>query len=160
MSTETADETVPMTLTPAETALGYQLIPQRDVDEMFQAVKTLGARTLPDGKAYGHLGRCVAALRPHATAGNDAREMVQKAHYPKIESGSEGDEIKVLDPIGMQNKIGEINRQLCKVQLPGKITDAMLPKKLKSTDDNEKGVANCLGALVPWLYEFDDDEAN
>jgi hypothetical protein len=160
MSAETTDPTPPITLTPAESALGYALIPQRDVDEMFNAVKTLGARTLPDGKAYGHIGRCVAALRPHLTAGNDAREMVQKAHYPVIDSGAEGEEIKILDPIGMQNKIGEINRQLCKVQLPGIITDAMLPKKLKSCDDNEKGVANCLGALVPWLYEFPADEAN
>jgi hypothetical protein len=160
MSDEAMDSTAAIVLTPAEVALDYQLIPQRDVDEMFGAVKTIGARTLPDGKAYGHLGRCVAALRPHVTAGNDAREMVQKAHYPEIESGSEGDEIKVLDPIGLQTKIGEINRQLCKVKLPGLITDAMLPKKLKSTDDNEKGIANCLGVLVPWLYEFPADEAN
>ena len=132
-------------------------IPQRDVDDMYGAVKTIGAKILPDGKAYGHIARCLAVLRPHVLAGNDAREMIQKAHMPVLESAGENEEIKILDPIGMQQELGDLNRQLCKVCLPSMITDDMLPKKLKDVPQNEAALANCLGALSPWLYTFPDD---
>jgi hypothetical protein len=151
-----------MTLTSAEIEAGYCLIPQRDVDDMFGAVKLIGAGVLPSGAAYGHIAKCVGALRSHVNEGNDARQMVQLAHAPKMATGVEGQDVTINDPIGFQRKLGEINRRLCKVRLPGKITDAMLPQKLHGKDgaENQRGIANCLGVLTPWLYEFAPDASD
>jgi hypothetical protein len=152
----------PVRLTAADIDAGYSLIPQRDIDEMFGGVKMIGAGVLPSGAAYGHIAKCVAALRSHVNEGNDARQMVQLAHSPKLASGVEGQEVTINDPIGLQRKLGEINRRLCKVILPGKITDAMLPQKLHGKDggENQRALANCLGVLTPWLYEFPSDTSD
>jgi hypothetical protein len=156
-------ETQPkVTLTPPEIEAGYSLIPQRDVDDMFGAVKMIGAGVLPSGTAYGHIAKCVGALRSHVNEGNDARQMLQLAHTPKMATGVEGQDVTINDPLGFQQKLGEINRRLCKVKLPGKITDAMLPQKLHGKDgaENQRGIANCLGVLTPWLYEFPSDTSD
>ena len=84
--------------------------------------------------------------------------MASNAHMPNIESATDGEEVEIVNPLGLHKELHAINTALCKVTLPGKITAEMLPKKLKSRDDNEAGVGAALGVLSPLLYSLDGDD--
>lgn len=140
-------------------------ITRREAREIFNALRTLGARTLPSLKS----DLKIAALqrtrfRPIVVDMEDAQnklvreiplpEDVEAQNIPPSISEARGNRFNV-EVLETEVEIKDVPESLV-------IKEEDLPKALKTgnAEENRQGVANILGILPEWLYQLPaEDEA-
>lgn len=138
-------------------------VTRREAREIFNALRTLGARTLPNLKA----DLKIAALqrtrfRPIVLDMDEAQnklvreiplpEDVEAQNIPPSISEARGNRFNV--------EVLETEVEIKEIPVSLKITSDDLPKALKTgnAEENRQGVANILGVLPDWLYELPSED--
>lgn len=141
-----------------------------DAETNSNALRTLGQRDLGTLPNHLFVAKCLRALKRHLDVLGELSEKVQKSHMPadapQVEDGAQ---VKVGDifdnPIQMSHEQAALRRtvihddvtKLDGIELPGPVTEAMLPKKTKTKPDNDEGLANIIADLGVF-YALPDDE--